>query len=103
MLRLQWPCLAWTWSRSSAGTSARMVGVVDTSVAEDELRRMHAAGVRGIRFNLGPPGSGATTPEMIKPLSRRVAPLGWHVQDLGKDSRRILTHLVVREERLNPG
>ncbi|MBX6745581.1 MAG: amidohydrolase family protein [Acetobacteraceae bacterium] len=57
---------------------ARMVGVVDTSVADDELRRMHEAGVRGIRFNLVQ--AGATTIDMVEPLSRRVAPMGWHVQ-----------------------
>ena len=33
---------------------ARMVGVVNTSVTDQELRQMHDAGVRGIRFNLAP-------------------------------------------------
>ena len=39
---------------------------------------MHRAGVRGIRFNLAPPGT--TTLDMVKPLAARVAALGWHVQ-----------------------
>jgi predicted TIM-barrel fold metal-dependent hydrolase len=56
----------------------RMVGVVNTSVTDAELQAMHAAGVRGIRFNLSP--SGATTLEMLEPLSRRVNELGWHCQ-----------------------
>jgi predicted TIM-barrel fold metal-dependent hydrolase len=34
-------------------------------------------GVRGIRFNLAQ--AGATTPEMIEPLSKRVNDLGWHI------------------------
>jgi predicted TIM-barrel fold metal-dependent hydrolase len=34
--------------------------------------------VRGIRFNLAQ--AGATTPEMIEPLSKRVNELGWHIQ-----------------------
>lgn len=39
---------------------------------------MNGLGVRGIRFNLAQ--AGATTPEMIEPLSKRVNDLGWHIQ-----------------------
>lgn len=60
------------------GPQARGVAVVNTSVSDAELRRLHAAGVRGIRFNLAPPGT--TTIDMVDPLSHRVAALGWHVQ-----------------------
>ena len=60
------------------GPTARGVAVVDTSVADDELARLNAAGVHGIRFNLVQ--TGATTIEMVAPLAARVAKLGWHVQ-----------------------
>jgi D-galactarolactone isomerase len=60
------------------GATARGVAVVDTSVADDELKRLHGLGIRGIRFNLVQ--AGATTVEMLEPLSRRVNELGWHVQ-----------------------
>jgi predicted TIM-barrel fold metal-dependent hydrolase len=60
------------------GSAARGVAVVNTSVADEELHRLHAAGVRGIRFNLVQ--AGATTLEMVRPLAERVGPLGWHVQ-----------------------
>ena len=60
------------------GPNARMVAVVDDTVSTDELKRMHGLGVRGIRFNLAQ--AGATTPEMIEPLSKRVNDLGWHIQ-----------------------
>ena len=60
------------------GPEARGVAVVDTNVTDAELKALHAAGVRGIRFNLVQ--SGATTVDMIEPLSKRVEPLGWHVQ-----------------------
>jgi D-galactarolactone isomerase len=33
---------------------ARMVGMVNPSVTDQDLRRMQKAGVRGIRFNLSP-------------------------------------------------
>ncbi|WP_085026371.1 amidohydrolase family protein [Ensifer aridi] len=60
------------------GDVARGIAVVDTSVTDAELKRLDAAGIRGIRFNLG--RAGATTVDMIEPLSKRVADLGWHIQ-----------------------
>jgi D-galactarolactone isomerase len=60
------------------GASARGVAVVDTSVTDVELKRLNELGIRGIRFNLVQ--SGATTVDMIEPLSKRVSDLGWHVQ-----------------------
>jgi len=60
------------------GMRARGVAVVNTDVTDAELKRLHRAGVRGIRFNLAQ--QGATTVEMIDPLSKRVAALGWHIQ-----------------------
>jgi len=60
------------------GPSARAVAVVDTSVTDQELQRLASLGVRGIRFNLVQ--AGATTIDMMGPLSSRVNELGWHVQ-----------------------
>jgi len=56
----------------------RMVAVVNDQVTDAELRRLNGLGVRGIRFNLVQ--AGATTLAMLEPLSRRIAPMGWHVQ-----------------------
>ncbi|HEY4253855.1 MAG TPA: amidohydrolase family protein [Roseomonas sp.] len=56
----------------------RMVAVVNDRVTDAELRRLHTQGVRGIRFNLIQ--AGTTTIDMLEPLSRRIAPLGWHCQ-----------------------
>jgi predicted TIM-barrel fold metal-dependent hydrolase len=60
------------------GNSTRGVAVVDTTVTDGELKRLNDLGVRGIRFNLVQ--AGATTVEMLEPLSKRVNDLGWHVQ-----------------------
>jgi predicted TIM-barrel fold metal-dependent hydrolase len=60
------------------GPTARGVAVVNTSVTDDELKRLDAARVRGIRFNLAT--GGATSVDMIEPLAKRIAPLGWHIQ-----------------------
>jgi predicted TIM-barrel fold metal-dependent hydrolase len=61
------------------GPTARGVAVVNTGVTDDELKRLDAARVRGVRFNLATPG-GATTMEMLEPIAKRIAPMGWHVQ-----------------------
>jgi predicted TIM-barrel fold metal-dependent hydrolase len=61
------------------GPSARGVAVVDRTVTDAELAKMHEAGVRGIRFNIAT-GAGATSDEaMILEMSRRVTTLGWQV------------------------
>src|SRR5246127_2941342 len=68
-----------TWDAVAAfGPRARTVVVVNDTVSDAELKRMHEQGARGIRFNLAQ--AGATTPEMIEPLSKRVNDLGWHIQ-----------------------
>jgi len=60
------------------GATAHGVAVVNAGVTDAELKRLADLGVRGIRFNLVQ--AGATTVEMIEPLSARVNALGWHVQ-----------------------
>jgi len=57
---------------------ARGVAVVNTSVSDEELKKLNAAGVRGIRFNLVQ--AGATSMEMVMPLSKRIHAFGWHIQ-----------------------
>jgi len=64
------------------GPTARGVAVVDSGVADAELKRLNDLGIRGIRFNLVQ--AGATTVDMIEPLSKRVNDLGWHIQILMK-------------------
>ncbi|GLS44287.1 2-pyrone-4,6-dicarboxylate hydrolase [Methylobacterium brachythecii] len=60
------------------GPNFRAVAVVNPSISDAELQRMHGLGVRGIRFNLAQ--AGATTLDMLEPLSKRVDALGWHCQ-----------------------
>ena len=62
------------------GATARGVAVVDTSVTDAELKRLNDLGIRGIRFNLVQ--SGATTIDMLEPLSRSGSMVfGWHRPD----------------------
>jgi len=60
------------------GPAARGIAVVNPKVTNAELKRLDTAGVRGVRINLVQ--AGATKPEMIKPLSKRIHDLGWHIQ-----------------------
>ena len=57
----------------------RGVAVVDDTVTDEELRRMDAVGVRGVRFNLITAGVDLDL-EQLESAARRIAPLGWHVQ-----------------------
>jgi predicted TIM-barrel fold metal-dependent hydrolase len=57
---------------------ARMVASVSFDVADAELKRLHAAGVRGTRFAVGHPGGPAF--EDIRRFADRLAPLGWHIE-----------------------
>ncbi len=60
--------------------NARGIGVVDPTAGDDELRRLDAGGVRGLRFSLWNPQDAVITVDMIEPLAARIADLGWHVQ-----------------------
>jgi predicted TIM-barrel fold metal-dependent hydrolase len=62
------------------GSNARGVAVLHPTVTDGELKKLHDAGVRGTRFSLTDPATAVVTLEMVEPLSKRVADLGWHVQ-----------------------
>jgi predicted TIM-barrel fold metal-dependent hydrolase len=81
------------------GPTARMVAVVNDGVSTEELKRMHALGVRGIRFNLAQ--AGATTPEMIEPLSKRITDLGWHIQ-INASAAKIMEVMAILEQVPSP-
>lgn len=58
----------------------RGVAVVRPEVSDAELERLHAGGIRGIRFTLYTPANAATDFAMVEPLAHRVHAFGWHVQ-----------------------
>ncbi|MEU1305170.1 amidohydrolase family protein [Streptomyces shenzhenensis] len=64
-----------------AGPGYRGCGVVNDSVDDDHLARMHEAGVRGARFNFHPKLKNALpTPDEVRRTAERVVPLGWHLK-----------------------
>jgi D-galactarolactone isomerase len=76
---------------AQAGAAARGVVVLPVDVSDDELQRLHALGVRGVRFMmLG--GAGGVLPWRALPsMAQRIAPLGWHV-NLQLDGRDLPQH-----------
>jgi predicted TIM-barrel fold metal-dependent hydrolase len=62
------------------GAGARGIAVLHPTVTDAELKRLDAGGIRGMRFSLGDPATAVVTIDMLEPLARRIAPLGWHVQ-----------------------
>ena len=59
---------------------ARGIAVVDSSVTDDELRRLHEAGVRGLRFSVWNPANAVVSFDDCWPLSLRVKDMGWNMQ-----------------------
>jgi predicted TIM-barrel fold metal-dependent hydrolase len=64
------------------GGAARGVAVVAPDIADDELRRLDACGVRGVRINLQTAGicDPAVALEQLSALARRIGTFGWHIQ-----------------------
>jgi 2-pyrone-4,6-dicarboxylate lactonase len=63
----------------SAGGLARGIATVRPDVSDAELRRLDAAGVRGVRFNFLKRLVDSSPKESLAVIAAKVAPLGWHV------------------------
>ncbi len=55
------------------------VAMIDDDTTDLEIRQLHEAGVRGIRFNFVAHLGGAPDLDTYWRLIKRIAPLGWHV------------------------
>lgn len=58
---------------------ARGVAVVDPAIADAELERLHAGGIRGVRFNFLKRLVDDAPKDKFLEVAQRIAPLGWHV------------------------
>lgn len=81
------------------GASSRGIAVVRDDVPDADLKAMNARGVRGVRFNLSYPGGAPV--DMMQPLARRIADLGWHVQVVA-GAERIVTYAGILENLPTP-
>ncbi len=64
---------------ASSGNLYRGVAVVEDSVTDAELQRLHDGGIRGIRFNFVKHLGGVPDLQVFYRLLARIKPLGWHV------------------------
>jgi len=63
----------------ASGGMARGVATVRDSVSDEELQVLHAAGVRGVRFNFVKRLVDPKPDAYYRSIIERIAPLGWHV------------------------
>ena len=62
-----------------SGGMARGVATVKRSISDAELNALHAAGVRGVRFNFVKRLVDFTPKDELLDIAKRIKPLGWHV------------------------
>jgi len=64
------------------GERGRGVAVLDANAPAEDLEKLHAAGVRGLRLNLQslPSRYGSDYARLVGDYERLLAPLGWHLQ-----------------------
>jgi 2-pyrone-4,6-dicarboxylate lactonase len=62
-----------------SGGRARGVATVRAEVTDEELRKLHEAGVRGVRFNFVRRLVDSTPRAVLASIARRIVPLGWHI------------------------
>jgi len=63
----------------ASNNKARGVATVGRNVTDAELKELHAAGVRGTRFNFVKRLADSTPREVLLEIANRIAPLGWHI------------------------
>jgi len=63
----------------AANGKAMGVATVKRSITDLELKDLHAAGVRGVRFNFVKRLVDFTPKDELLEIANRIAPLGWHV------------------------
>ena len=64
---------------SASGDKARGVATVRRTITDEELQQLHAAGVRGVRFNFVKRLVDFTPKDELMEIAGRIAKLGWHV------------------------
>ena len=62
---------------AALGANARCVVVPRPDVSDAELKRLHAAGARSVRYFMLP--SGVLPWDTLEPMAARIAPLGWNI------------------------
>jgi len=66
----------------SFGAGVRAVAVTEAAVSAKEIETLHAAGVRGLRFNVVDrrEDKNVVPAAMLRDVAKRIAPFGWHIE-----------------------
>ncbi len=76
--------------------NSRGIAVVSGEVSDEELRRLHEGGVRGLRFSVWNPANAVVSFVMCAPLAERTKDMGWNMQ-LHMSSEQLLEQAAVIE------
>lgn len=60
--------------------NCRGIAVANNSVSDKALSHFHESGIRGLRFSVWNPANAVVSFEDCKPLSERIAEMGWNIQ-----------------------
>lgn len=63
----------------AANGKARGIATVKRNISDAQLQALHAAGIRGVRFNFVKRLVDFTPKDELMEIAGRIAPLGWHV------------------------
>jgi 2-pyrone-4,6-dicarboxylate lactonase len=63
----------------NSNNKARGIATIGEEISAAELKSMHAAGVRGVRFNFVKRLVDFTPRDVLEGIAARIAPLGWHI------------------------
>jgi 2-pyrone-4,6-dicarboxylate lactonase len=63
----------------NSNNKARGIATIGEEISEADLKSMHAAGVRGVRFNFVKRLVDFTPRDVLERIAARIAPLGWHI------------------------
>ena len=88
---------------AALGERGRGVAVVPPESNPEELKKLHAAGVRGLRFNLVTMRSryGGDPAKLVGDYERLCAPLGWHLQVFADGATLVALEPVLQRCRVN--
>jgi len=76
------------------GAGARGVACVPADVSDDELQRLHSAGVRSVRYMMLAGSGGLLSWDSLPTMAARIAPLGWNI-NLQLDGRELVQRRTV--------
>jgi D-galactarolactone isomerase len=73
---------------ATLGDGARGIAIVSPDASDAELERLHAQGVRGLRYMTITNAGGLVSWDSIERMAARIAPLGWNI-NLQLDGREL--------------